>query len=282
METGFPEVYWKYKEVSTVEREEYTQQNRKAWNEASQLHARARGKKKERDAFPLDPLVTGLMEKYQLLQGKTIAHLCCNNGRETMALKRMGASCCVGFDISDEAIAEAQASDVKPALKCRFVRTDVYDIPKEYEDTFHLIYISAGALIWLPDLDRFFQIVQGLLKSQGEIFIYEIHPYLWMLEGAPETHPLQLTNSYFKQGPVISYGGLDYIGHNNEGEEKNYSFDHTLSHILNSLIKNRFTLKGFYEYSHDISACFSHLDDEKIQIPMSFILYGAKSEWMVG
>lgn len=254
----------------------FTQQNRIAWNEASIFHAQAREGEGNIHPKRLDPVVHAFIEDHHLVEGKKVAHLCCNNGRETIALKKMGAYQCVGFDISDEAITAAKTLDVPNELKCHFIRTDVYDIPKDNGSTFDLVYISAGTLIWLPDIHEFFQIVYQLLEDRGGVLIYEIHPYIWMLEEAPKNNPLQLTDSYFKNRPVISYGGLDYIGHVDYKGERNYSFDHTISHIINSLIANHLTIKSYYEYPHDISACFSHLEKEEIKIPMSYILYGEK------
>lgn len=258
-----------------MEVKKYTEQNRAAWNEVSRFHVKAREQKKGTKQG-LDPVITSFMEEHTIIKGKNVAQLCCNNGIETMALKKMGALTCIGFDISDEAIAEAKKLNGEEKLDCHFVRTDVYDIPKVYDNSFDLVFISAGALTWLPDLMEFFPVVYRILKESGQLLIYEIHPFIWMLEEAPKNNPLKLSSSYFKKGPVVSYGGLDYIGHEEYQGKINYTFDHTISQIINSILVQSFNIKKYNEYSHDISACFEHLEKEKIKIPMSFILYAKK------
>ncbi|MCK4572920.1 MAG: methyltransferase domain-containing protein, partial [candidate division Zixibacteria bacterium] len=132
--------------------------NRAAWNQATPVHQRARGDDlKTEFARPgystLDDTITALLTKLDL-NGKRVAQVCCNNGRETISLVNMGAVSAVGFDISDAAIKEAQELASIANVDCRFVRTDAYDIGPEWNNQFDLIYISIGAISWMPNLDR--------------------------------------------------------------------------------------------------------------------------------
>lgn len=255
----------------------YTQSNRKAWNEAAKKHKKARLEKGcyEFDATKqyLDHVVVNFIQENKLVKDKAITQLCCNSGRETIALKKMGAKRCVGFDFADEAILEAKYLAQQTGQQCEFIQADVLEIGKEFFNCFDMIFVSAGALIWLPDLKRFFEISAKLLKKGGGVLLHEIHPLVWILEDAPLSNPLQITNSYFKEGPILEYGGLDYIGNEDYQGEANYSFDHTLADIFNAMIDSNFKIKKFNEYQEDISACFSHLEQSDIKLPMSFLLY---------
>lgn len=211
------------------------------------------------------------------LHGKDVAHLCCNNGIELLSLKNLGAGKCVGFDISDHAILEAQQRATKTKIDCHYVRTDVYEIDPSYHNCFDLVYLSAGCLGWMPDLNLFFKKVAALLKTDGQIFIHEIHPFSETLPFDNSEHagtPL-IVEPYFKTTPYEDVGGLDYVG-NTEYEAKTtqYWFVHTISSIVMELSKNHFTLEFFTEYEYDISAGHRKIEALKAGIPLSYILVG--------
>jgi len=195
-----------------VRRKDITEANRKAWNQATPIHQKGRAgslKKlfKQKGYSTLDDLITARLKDLGL-KGKRVAQLCCNNGRETLSLVNLGAESAVGFDISDEAINEAKEFAEISGLNCDFVRSDVYDIGEEYYNQFDLIYISIGALSWLPDLDRFYRIVTAMLKREGLLVVYEMHPFTYLLaaedeEGYDPDNPLKITFSYYRTEPPI-------------------------------------------------------------------------------
>ena len=143
----------------------YTEANRVAWNEVTPYHQKAKEGKFFRAFLEpgyscLDKLITSKLNECGV-QGKDVAQLGCNDGREILSLKNMGAKKTVGFDISDSFIEEGRKLAEMAKLTCEFVRTDIYEIPEDYNDSFDLIYISIGFLPWLPDLERFFKILFG-------------------------------------------------------------------------------------------------------------------------
>ncbi len=263
-----------------MDKKDYTEKNRQAWNEASLKHREFRNKKGDpilQDGFiDFDEIIIRYLKEFGRIEGARVVNLCCNDGRETISLKRMGAAECVGFDISDEAIQTAKDLSNKTGVKCEFIRSDVYDIDPEKFSSFDLAFISAGALSWLGDLDELFQIVSGLLKKRGRLLIYEIHPFAWLLEEAPPENPLQISGSYFKDGPVITHGALDYVGNEDYDGLVNYSFDHTIGEILTSLIRAGIKIEEFRELPGDVSAVFSHLEKMGISLPLSYILCAKK------
>lgn len=196
----------------------YTQVNRAAWNEVMPLHQQAAREKWDRAFMQagyscLDEPAPDLLRQIGIA-GKAMAHLCCNVGIELLSIKNLGAGECIGFDISDEAIPEAQERADLCKIDCSYVRTDVYDIGSEYTQRFNLVYLSPGTLGWLPDLPRFLVIAAGLLREHGRIFIHEIHPFLEMLpfDDYAGEDVLRIIEPYFKPEPYIDYGGLDYVG----------------------------------------------------------------------
>lgn len=264
-----------------MERRNVTEQNRLAWNEATLKHQQARKKLDDKILQPeyidFDDLFISYVDKHNLVKDKHIAHVCCNSGRETISLKRMRAISVTGFDISDEAIKEAIELSILVNEPCKFVRTDIYEIDKRYNKQFDLVVITAGALVWMPDLSIFFQKVSNLLKKGGMLLIYEIHPYLWLLDERPDHNPLQIMNSYFTKEPVICLGGLDYVSNIDYIGESNYSFDKPISVIINAVINSDLNIKEFIEYPHDISSCFDHLEGLPNKIPMCYTLLAKKT-----
>ncbi len=103
-----------------MKRKNFTDANREAWDEAAPLH---RGQNMESllAAFRtpgyscLDEIET---ERIQALgvAGKDVAQLCCNNGRELLSVKNMGAARCVGFDGAKGFIEQAREAN---AMLCR-------------------------------------------------------------------------------------------------------------------------------------------------------------------
>jgi len=262
----------------------FTNMNREAWNEAMPYHKRGRKINLE-EAFKdpnynvLDPI-----EKEKLLsiglEGKDVVHLCCNNGIELISIMRLGANRGVGYDISDEAIKEAKELSKIAGVNCKFIQSDVYDLEPKDTGTFDLLYISVGALGWLPDMSRFFEIAATLIKPDDFIFIYEIHPFVDILgcegeEGYQKEYPLNPIHSYFKEDPWIDKDGIDYIGGTVYESKPMAEFTHTLSSILNGLIKAGIEICEFNEYSHDISTNFKDIEGDKM-VPLCYTLIGKK------
>ncbi|MDA0149790.1 class I SAM-dependent methyltransferase [Vibrio sp. LaRot3] len=258
--------------------QDFTQSNRKAWNQIMPAHQKA-NKAKLDDAFQdssYSVIKSPELEEWNKLgfKGKDIAHLCCNNGIELMSLKNMGAGRCVGFDISDLAIEEAQARAILTNNGCEYVCSDVYEIPSDYNSCFDVVYITSGALGWISDIDVFFAKVKSILRPSGTIFIYEIHPFTEMLptDGNTEVNPLQIIEPYFKNEPYEDTTGLDYLGKSDMETTTQYWFVWTISELMMAMIEQGYNVSRFIEYSHDISETHNRNQEAGIEIPMSFIL----------
>jgi SAM-dependent methyltransferase len=265
---------------------DYAERNRAAWNEAAPIHQVQRKVNLEEavprpDFSTLDAIERGLLMRIGV-EGKQVAQLCCNNGRELISVMRLGATAGVGFDISDAFVAEAQRLAALAGTNCRFVRTNVYDIDAAYAGQFDLVYITIGALCWFDDLPRFFRKVAELLRPGGKLLVYEVHPILdlFALPGEEEydaANDLKLTYSYFRRDPFVSTTGLDYWGHTQYAAKPTYSFPHAVSTVINSALQGGLLLEEFLEYPHDISNGFAHLEHYGL-LPMCYTLVARKPE----
>ncbi|MBT4035568.1 MAG: class I SAM-dependent methyltransferase [Candidatus Marinimicrobia bacterium] len=260
----------------------YTQANREAWNEAMPHHQKSNADKWD-NAFATQGFSVITEPELSLIkalniEGQKIAHVCCNNGIELMSLKNMGAGECVGFDISDEAIQEAQGRAAKFDIACKFVQTDIYDIPEKYHDEFDIVYISIGCLGWMPGIQRFFGKIASLLNESGELFIHESHPFSEMLpsDDLENVDPMKIIEPYFKKDPYIDNDGIDYIGNTSYQSKTMYWFVWTISDIIMGIIDNGLKVRHFSEYPDDISTLHGKNQDAGPDIPLSYILIAEK------
>lgn len=261
-----------------------TEANRLAWNEAMGYHQKARGAVLH-EGFA-DPGFTVfdrdcdkmLIEEMSAIDfmGKSICHMPCNNGRELLSLIRLGASRAVGFDISDEAIAEARQLAQISGLNARFERVNILEIDNCFDSSFDFIYISEGSLQWFSDLDAFFGTVSRLLKPGGLVLIFEMHPFAYFFEGGydPEKQNTEAMPSYFDKGPYGYANGLDYIGDVEYEAKECFWYLHTMSDIIGALLGSGIVLREFSEYNFEMAnnATVALMD----KFPLSYLMKGEK------
>jgi len=267
--------------VDSSDRRRFAEDNRIAWNQAAEKHFAAQaGKYRQLFQQPgyscLDATITAKLQKIGLA-GKAVAQLSCNNGRETLSLINLGAQSAVGFDISDEFIAEAQVLAKIANLPATFVRTDVYDIAHAYDRQFDLVYISIGALGWLPDLKEFFAVVARMLKGGGDLVIYEMHPFLEVLDPENKLEPLKVLNHYFNDEPLSDESGMDYYGKQPYKSHVSHWFAQSFTKIFGGLADNGLVIRTLTEYLHDISEVFAHLERQPLKLPLCYILHAQRA-----
>ena len=256
------------------------ERNRAAWNQALEYHQKARKNAlqigfKDPGFTTLDRDCDGILmdalDKIDL-RGKTIAQLPCNNGRELLSLMRLGASEGLGIDISDTAIEEARQLAAIAGLDARFIRMNLLELGDEYDNRFDFIYISEGSLQWFPDLNDYFAVIARLLKKDGQILIFEIHPYAYV-NGRLKQDPNHAT-SYFEKGPYSYADGLDYVGGVSYDAKECCWFMHKISDILSALRNNQIDVLEFDEYGMEMAN--DPAFQEENRLPLSYLLVGRK------
>ena len=261
-----------------MEQNDYVQANRAMWNETAGVHAEGYVKDLlKRIAAPdfttFDAVERAIFEEIGLTD-KAVAQLSCNNGRELISCKKAGAGRCVGFDISDAFIAQARQLVQASGVEATFVCSDVYAIPAEYVETFDIVYVTIGALGWLPDLKTYFEIVAGLLKKGGHFFLYEMHPILNMFDAKKG---LVVDASYFRTEPFVDEDEPDYMDPSKTVSGTSYWFPHTLADVIGGCLRNGLTLTHFEEYAHDISNVYRAFQDFEKKPPLSYSLVAQKT-----
>lgn len=255
-----------------------TQANKIAWNEAAPYHEKYTFDNfislfSKPDFSCLGPLKIRLLQAVNI-QGKKVAQVACNNGRELISIKRSGANKCVGFDISEEFIKQGRLLAEVALAECEFVVSDVYTVPKAYDGRFDVVFISSGTLRWMPDLPGFFTTLWRLLRIGGKVLILEMHP---ILNTASPEHikngKLLFNSSYFRRAPFQSDTGLDYYGRSEYKASSAFWFHHNLSDILNASHANGLSYEYMEELPNDLSGgSFKFLETKEVIFPLSFAL----------
>ncbi len=259
-------------------RQDYTNANRVAWNEAAQRHA-AHNNVELFEAFKNPGHVTFEDDILETLlqigvKGKSVIQLCCNNGCEILSLCNMGATRCVGVDAAEEFLAHGQQM-IKIAGagdEVELIHSDVYDLPDNLTGSFDIVLTTIGVLGWMPDLAEFFRVVQSLLKTGGKLVMEEMHPVLLMYEPDPEGGASSIRYSYFSNHVWEETTGLDYYGGEEYDSLPNYSFQHRLDEIFMAGINCGWNLQIFKELDYDISFFCSDLEDSPTKPPLGFVM----------
>jgi ubiquinone/menaquinone biosynthesis C-methylase UbiE len=256
---------------------DYIEANRSMWNETADVHAQGYVTKllerlKDPDFSTFDDVEKHIFADINL-DGKAVIQLCCNNGRELISVKKAGAGRCVGIDVSDKFIAQGQQLARLGGVDIEFLRSNVYDIPHTLFGQFDLVYITIGALGWLPDLDAFFGIVSRLLRTDGQVFIYEMHPILNMFDA---DKGLTVEASYFQREPFVDGEGPDYYDPTQVIKSVSYWFPHKLSDVIGGCLKHGLSLTHFEEYAHDLSMVYAAFENFEKKPPLSYSLVARK------
>jgi SAM-dependent methyltransferase len=255
------------------------EQNRKAWNEVASRHAAQNfthtgTNLRTKPGFYIDPVFRDCLMALPL-KGSTLAQFNCNNGRELISAIQLGAQAGIGFDFSSAFVEQARTLAEAAGVAARFVETDIYEMPAAYHAAADILFLTAGALCWMPNLRRYFETAHRVLRSAGTLILYETHPFLEMFKPDRdrfEGEPLSLHYPYFMDVPVAWGSGLDYYGQKKYGEEIVYWYHHSLSAIMQSILDAGFAIRQFAEFDHDNSIGYREVEAFAIRPPMSFVL----------
>lgn len=184
--------------------------NRVAWNAATVAH---NSHKVDQAGFLREGGTTLFREELELLgdvEGRSLLHLQCNAGQDSLCLARLGATL-TGVDISDEAIAFARRLAAETGIAAAFVRADVYDWLAEAAmrpERFDVVFSSYGAIVWLSDLGAWARGIAAVLEPGGRFVLVEFHPFAMVFEW-DWSHKLP----YFAAGAprTFEHGVGDYV-----------------------------------------------------------------------
>jgi SAM-dependent methyltransferase len=237
---------------------DYLEINKTAWNKKTPVHIGS--KFYDMPAFlrgesSLKSLELGLLGD---VSGKRILHLQCHFGQDTLCLARMGAAV-TGVDLSDVAIQKARELEDELKLGATFINCDLYSLKDHLRGTFDIIFTSYGTVGWLPDLNRWADIVQHFLKPGGSFVMVEFHPLVWMFD---ETFK-EVVYSYFNTGAIVEKVDGSYADFAADISYETVSWNHPVSEILQSLLDAKLRLTEFKEWDYSPYACFRDVNEDE-------------------
>ena len=111
----------------------------------------------------------------------------------------------VGRDFSAPTIEAARSRAADTRIFAEFVEGNVYDAPQLVQRRlFDVVYTGLGALMWLPDIERWADVAATLPAPDGQLYLTEFHPTQWMLS---ESDPLHIVDSYFTEETRFAIAG---------------------------------------------------------------------------
>ena len=168
--------------------------------------------------------------------GLRLLHLQCHFGLDTMQWARAGARV-TGLDFSPAAIDAARDIATRAGLadQCTFVCSDVYDATRALGgETFDIVYVSLGALCWLPSVERWAEQVGALVAPGGRFHIHDVHPLAWALSN----ESLTVEHTYFEEAePFVEDSPDTYTDADRPlAHQRSYEWNHSLGQIATTLI----------------------------------------------
>lgn len=229
--------------------DEYRAANRDRWDETVAVHAASEFYGVDRFLAGESTLLDLDRESVGSVAGKTLLHLQCHFGMDTLSWAREGASV-VGLDFSSAAIAKARelAEQAGLADRARFVESELYDAPNALDEQFDIVYVNIGALSWLPDISGWARVAAGFLRPGGLFYIHEIHPFVQTLDQEQADH-LIVRYPYFNRGPLRIDDPGDYASQDAAFEHsETYEWNHSVGDVVTSLIEAGLTIEALREH----------------------------------
>jgi 2-polyprenyl-3-methyl-5-hydroxy-6-metoxy-1,4-benzoquinol methylase len=177
---------------------ELMERNREGWNLRAPAHLASTYYDVESFKQGRNNLRTLEREELGDIRGRSILHLQCNIGLNTLSMARLGAHP-TGVDFADDGLDIARRLAGELELDVPFVCSNVYQLPRVLDGTLDVVFTSYGVLSWLPDLNEWARVVAHFLKPGGAFSIVEIHPIATLF--TERDGGLRLTYSPFEQGP---------------------------------------------------------------------------------
>jgi SAM-dependent methyltransferase len=182
--------------------------------------------------------------------GKSLLHMQCHFGLDTLSWARLGAIV-TGADFSEEAIAAARVLATEVDLPARFVVSNVYDLPEKLDGVFDIVYTSGGVLEWLPDIVAWARVAAHFVKPGGFFYIAEIHPVANAFENeGVQPGELRLEYPYWTHEEPLQFEVKGSYADRSAPTEGLVSsgWDHSLGEIVTALIDAGLRIDFLHEF----------------------------------
>lgn len=232
----------------------YIEINKHSWNNRTETHLSSTFYNLEgflKGESSLNPIELEILGD---IKGKSILHLQCHFGQDSISLSRLGAKV-NGIDLSDKAIENARRIAKETNSDVEFICCDLYDLEKHLDKQFDIVFTSYGTITWLPDLDKWGKLISRFLKPHGKFVFVEFHPVVWMFDDNFE----KIGYNYFNVEAIVETENGTYADKNANISQSYVTWNHSLSEVLSSLLNNSLKLTEIQEYDYSPYDVFSNM-----------------------
>jgi len=263
--------------------EKYFKKNRKMWDGLASLHIASEFY--DVDGFKKGKTSLTFVEREELgaVSDKSLLHLQCHFGLDTMSWARLGARV-TGVDFSEKAITLAQSIAQELKIDARFIQGNIYDLPRLLDGQFDIVYTSYGVLCWLPDLKKWGRVIGHFLKRNGVFYMVEFHPIRSVFDDDGN-----MKEPYFhSKKPIKWEGSGSYADPSADFKHVSYEWLHSLGDVVNALTEAGLRIEFLHEFPFSTSGDCPFLKKRKdglwyhknknIKIPLMFSIKAKKTD----
>jgi SAM-dependent methyltransferase len=259
------------------------------WNRLAPLHAQSAFY--DVASFKAGRSTLQRLEREELgdVAGRSMLHLQCHFGMDTLSWARLGARV-TGVDYAESAIELARKLGCEAGLEAQFVCASIYDLPERLTGTFDIVFTSYGVLCWLPDLPAWGRVIAHFLKPGGIFYIADGHPFAGVFYNEPDAAGLQVAYPYFHREEPEAYpcDGSYATDPGVEVKHISYEWCHTLGDVVNALLDAGLRLQFLHEFPFGFYKAFPfmvrsedgkwRLPEHQESLPLIFSLKATKPE----
>jgi SAM-dependent methyltransferase len=205
------------------------------------------------------------------LQGRRLLHLQCHFGLDTLCLARRGAIV-TGLDYSTEAICRARELAREAGLDARFLEGNVCDAAELISERFEIVYVTWGALTWLPDISTWAKVVARMLEPGGFLYLLEGHPFALALDQVAADAPITPSFDYFQgEVPLVFHEQTSYADPKVQiAHAESHEWIHGFGKLLNALIEAGLAIDWLHEHDRvawQMLKCLEQGPDRMFRMP---------------
>lgn len=235
----------------------YFKANMAHWDDVTPIHARSAFY--DLKGFRTGRLTLTPVEREEVgeVNGKSLLHLQCHFGLDTLSWARLGARV-TGVDFSNRAIDLARSLAKDVGLEAAFLVSNIYDLRGVLDERFDIVFTSQGVLPWMPDMEEWAKVAAYFLKPGGTFYILEMHPLLDIYYDISRSVDRGEAYGYFHSSePLESIVDSTYADPTEKTEPHPiYEWTHSLGDIVSSLVMAGLKI----EYLHEFPVCvYQHL-----------------------
>src|SRR5688500_15473841 len=155
--------------------QEHIDTNRAHWDEAVPAHVASEFYDVASFKAGRNTLLPVELAEVGDVAGRTILHLQCHFGMDTLSWARLGAVV-TGVDFSAPAIEHARALAAELRIEARFIESNIYELPLKLDERFDIVFASYGVTVWLPDFAAWAKVAAHFVKPGGFLYLLDGHP----------------------------------------------------------------------------------------------------------